>query len=68
MIIGNWREVLKKAWSIKFMLLSAVFSGLEAALPYLDNFAPKGLMAFLSLAAVSGGLISRFIQQNGIKS
>jgi hypothetical protein len=64
-LIANWRQVLVRAWSIKFMLIAGVFSGLEFALPYLEPVFPldPGVFALLAFFATAGGLISRLIAQ-----
>jgi hydrogenase/urease accessory protein HupE len=35
-LIWNWKAVLKRAWSIRLIVVAAVLSGLEVALPLLD--------------------------------
>jgi lysozyme len=37
-LIDSWRVVLRRAWSIRLILLAALLSGLEVALPILDGF------------------------------
>lgn len=32
-LIHNWKAVLRYAWSIRFLVLAAVLSGVEVALP-----------------------------------
>lgn len=64
-LVANWRAVLVRAWSIKFMLVAGVLSGLEFALPYMREFFPldPGVFALLAFFATAGGLISRLIAQ-----
>lgn len=64
-IIKNWRAVLIRAFSVRFLLLASIFSGLEAALPFIDEFVsiPRGLFAIMTFVSVAGGLITRFIVQ-----
>jgi len=64
-LVANWRAVLSHAWSIKFMLIAGVFSGLEFALPYMRGFFPldSGVFALLAFVATAGGVISRLIAQ-----
>lgn len=64
-LVANWRAVLLRAWSIKFMLAAALFSGLEFALPYMRDFFPldQGVFALLAFFATAGGFISRLIAQ-----
>lgn len=61
----NWKTVLKSAWSIKLMAVAGILSGLEAALPILDDaiHIPRGLFAILSFIAVTGAAIARLVVQ-----
>lgn len=45
------------------MLIAAALSGLEAALPFLTDAVPTGLMAILSMIAVGGGFVARLVVQ-----
>lgn len=68
----NWTEILKKAWSVRFMLLAGLFSGIEAALaglqPVLDEKGvPAGLFAALSGLATAAALVARVVAQANLK-
>lgn len=65
MLLPNWREVLVRAWSIRFMIAAGIFSGLEFALPYIEPIFPldPGVFAALAFVATAGGVISRLIAQ-----
>ena len=68
MVVPNWRDVLKHAWSVRIMLVAVVLSGAEAVVPYLDtliDISPKrfaAIMFFVSMAA----LAARFAAQKKI--
>jgi hypothetical protein len=68
MLIKNWREVLTRAWSARLMILAALFSGAEVALPYCTTLVPPGAMAALSLIVVSGAFIMRLIAQKNMEA
>jgi hypothetical protein len=36
-LLANWRDVLRRAWSIRLTIPAARFSRLEVALPLLDG-------------------------------
>jgi hypothetical protein len=57
----NWKETLRYAWSVRFMLLAAVLSGAEAIMPFLNL--PK--WAVFSLVAAS--LVARVVVQKDLK-
>lgn len=63
----DWRRILKRAWSVRWMALAGILSGLEAALPFFTDRIPPGLMAVASVLAVGGGFIARIVvQKNGV--
>lgn len=62
----NWREILKRAWSLRFMALAALLSGVEVALPFFESSFPRGVFAMLSAAAVAGAFVARLVAQKNI--
>lgn len=63
MIIPNWRKVLRKAWSVRLMILAALMSGIEIALPFFSDKFPRGVFTALSFVVVSGAFVARFVAQ-----
>ncbi|WP_313592590.1 DUF7940 domain-containing protein [Agrobacterium cavarae] len=68
MLISNWWQVLKRAWSIRWIVLAGLLSGLEVFLPIIDGYVeiPRGLFAALSGAATCAAFISRILAQKGV--
>lgn len=68
MLVRNWRQVLKRAWSVRLMIIAAVLSGLEVALPLIDGFIeiPPGVFAALSGLTVAGAFTARLLVQKGL--
>lgn len=68
MLVRNWRQVLKRAWSVRLMIVAAVLSGLEVALPLIDGFIeiPPGVFAGLSGLTVAGAFTARLLVQKGL--
>lgn len=66
----DWRLILRRAWSVRLMILAAVLSGLEVALPLLDGFArlPRGVLAVLSFAVTAGALVARIVAQRNMQA
>lgn len=62
-LIDNAGEVLKKAWSIRLSLLSAVFSAAEVALPFFGDFVPPRTMAMLAVFTAAGAAAARLVAQ-----
>jgi hypothetical protein len=67
-LVRNWRAILKRAWSMRFMALAVVFSGLEVALPLLDGVLPihRGWFAALCGVSVAIAMIARLVMQRGV--
>ena len=62
----NWREILLKAWSIRFGVLTTIFAFMEVVLPiYVDDL-PKHLFAALTGVAAVGGILSRLVWQKDV--
>lgn len=68
-LIDNAKEVLMKAWSIKFALLGALFSAGEVAIPYAAPtvLIPPGALAILAFVCSAGAAIARVVAQPAIK-
>lgn len=64
-LIDNWPHILRRAWSIRLILLAALLSGLEVALPILDGFInfQRGWFAAASGFITMAALIARVIAQ-----
>lgn len=64
----QWREILKRAWSIRFMAAATLFAGLEAAVPFLEDVLPvdRGTFAALAFVATAGAMASRVIAQRNL--
>jgi hypothetical protein len=62
----NWRDILKRAWSLRFMALAAVLSAAEVALPLFQDAIPHGVFAVLSMVAVAGAFVARLVAQKDI--
>lgn len=67
--VANWRAVLRRAWSIRLMILAGLLTAAEVALPLLDGFIdlPRGLFAALSGLATGGAFVARLIAQKDIE-
>ena len=62
----DWSEVLRRAWSIRFMILAALLSGLEVAVPILFVDMPRGPFAALSFISVAAAFVARLVAQKGM--
>ena len=64
-LLDDWKDVLRRAWSIRLMLLAALFSGIEIALPLLDGILPlpRGAFAALSGLTTAAAFVARLLAQ-----
>lgn len=70
MLVHNWREVLKRAWSVRLMALALVFIVLEPIYSFVAaTWVAKNIYIQLGMSAISGllavaAIIARiFVQQ-----
>ena len=66
-LLPNWRDILRRAWSLRLMAFAGLLSGVEVALPFFNDLMPRGLFALLSAVTVCGAFIARLIAQKDIK-
>ena len=62
-LIEDWKHVAKHAWSIRFIVLAALLSGVEIVLPMFDDTMPRGLFAVLTLIVTVAAAVARLIPQ-----
>jgi len=62
----DWRDILRRAWSVRLMALAAALSAVEVALPFFAEEFSRGTFAALSGLAVAGALIARIVAQRGL--
>jgi len=67
-LVANWRAVLRRAWSIKLIILAGILSGAEIALPLIQDLLPipRGVFAGLSFLATAAGLVARLVAQQSV--
>mgnify|MGYP000314770174 FL=1 len=66
-LYSNWKDIVTKAWSIKFIILAGILSATEVILPLFFDYFDRGAFAVLSFIAVSGAFVSRIVAQKGIE-
>ena len=67
-LLPDWKRILTKAWSIKFMLGAAALSGVEVVMSILQpsNTLPPGVFAALAGVVTSLALVARLLAQNEV--
>lgn len=64
---SNWKTILRKAWSVKFLALAGVLQGVEVALPLFADSIPRGAFALLSFLSVAGAFVARIVAQKDVE-
>jgi hypothetical protein len=62
-LVYNWREILRKAWSVRFMVLAGALTAAEVVVPLFAEDMPRNVFAVLSAVSVTGALIARVYAQ-----
>ncbi len=62
-LLPEWKWLLRKTWSIRLVILSAVLSGIELILPLFVDTIPRNLFAALSMCAAIAAGIARVVAQ-----
>lgn len=65
-LTDDWKTILRKAWSVRLMILAGLLSGIEVALPYFSADMPRGLFALLSITVVTAALVARLLAQKDL--
>lgn len=65
----NWREIVRYAWSIRFIFLCGLLSGIEFILPvFMDNPPiPRGLFASLAFFISVAAFLARLLVQKSVR-
>ena len=66
MLIRDWRQVLKRAWSVRLILAAGLLSGAEVALPLLPLPLPAGIFAALSALPTAAAFVARLLAPKDI--
>ena len=62
-LLDDWRKIARRAWSIRFSLLAALFTATEVVVPMLGEQLPRGLFVLLAFVASVGATLTRLMVQ-----
>ena len=62
----NWKEIMRRSWSLRFIIRGGSLSGIEVILPFFSDEIARHLFAVLSFVAVAAAFIDRLVAQKGI--
>lgn len=66
-LVPNWKIIVRKAWSVRLIILAGLLSGAEAAMPFIDDQMPRGVFAVASLLVTGAAFVARILAQKGIR-
>ena len=66
-LVPNWKTIVRKAWSVRLIIAAGLLSGLEAAMPFIDDQMPRGVFAVASLLVTGAAFVARILAQKGIR-
>lgn len=67
-MLPDWRGILRRAWSVRLMLLAGLLSAAEILLPFYADTMPRGMFAGLTIIVVTAALVARVMAQRGMQS
>lgn len=62
----DWRRILSRAWSVRLMILAALLSGIEVALPFFQFQIRPGVFAALSALVTMAAFVARIAVQKDL--
>lgn len=65
----DWKRIVKKAWSVRLMVLAAILSGVEVCLSFLGGISGVAQGAFAAIAGLvsMAALAARLIAQQSMQ-
>jgi hypothetical protein len=67
---SNWRQIVKRAWSVRLIAGAAVLQGGEVILPPFFGRVPdrqRVMFAIVMLLVIAGAFVSRIVVQKGMR-
>ena len=62
-LLPEWKWLIRKTWSIRLVILSAILSGIELILPLFVDTIPRNLYAALTMCSAIAAGIARVVAQ-----
>jgi len=64
----DWKTIVKRAWSVRLMLLAGLLMGVEAALPLVEYWLPipPFILSIVTIFVVAAAFIARLLVQKNM--
>lgn len=63
----DWQRIVRKAWSVRLMVLAGLLSATEMILPLFVDTLTRGVFAGLTLVSVTGAFVMRLVAQKDMQ-
>ena len=63
----DWKEILKKAWSVRLMILAGILTAIEVILPLFFDSIPRNVFAVAIGITTAAALVARLIAQKDLR-
>ena len=67
-LLPDWKQIIRKAWSIRLMILAGLLSGCEAVLSATGTDwlpVPRWASSLIVLAVIAAAFVTRLLAQKG---
>jgi hypothetical protein len=65
-LYSNWRDILRKAWSIRLAALATIFSLCQVIVPIYADVLPRHTFAVLTGISTAGVIFFRLVYQQDV--
>lgn len=65
-LADDWKVILRRAWSVRLMLLAGVLSAAEAVVPFFSDVIDRRVFALLLAGLTFSALVARIVAQRGL--
>ena len=65
--LHDWKTIVRKAWSVRLILLAGLLSGVEAAMPFISDTMQRGVFAAASLLVTGAAFVARIMAQRDVE-
>ena len=62
-LLDDWRQVLRRAWSVRFSMMAAALTAAEVVVPLFGDVLPRGALVLLAFACSIGWTVARIVAQ-----
>jgi len=62
----DWKQILRKAWSIRLAVLATLFSLAQVVIPIYADVLPRDTFAVLTAIATVGVIVARIVWQQDV--